>query len=432
MENNQIVLAGVLLSLIVIYLTSKIGGEISLRLKLPPVLGELVGGVLVGMSALHLLVFPHVGTTATDSVIVQLLMQTAHLLPEAAGRVFQSQSQTISLLAELGVVVLLFEIGLESDLQELLKVGTQAVVVAIVGVVAPFALGTLGLMYFFHTPAIAAIFAGASLTATSIGITAKVLTELGKLNTTEGQIIVGAAVVDDVLGIIILAVVAGLNNEGSVSIERVGYLILVATVFFLGAIAIGRWLQTAFVKVVNKLQTRGQLLLISLIFAFVLAYIAGAIELEAILGSFAAGLILAETEKRDEILQDVKPIADLLVPIFFVVVGARTDLSVLNPFVPSQREGLVVATFLILAAIVGKVFTAVSIWKPGVDRLTVGVGMIPRGEVGLIFASIGASSGVVPPAIQAGTIVMVIFTTFLSPPLLRLAFDFSQKEGQLP
>jgi Kef-type K+ transport system membrane component KefB len=423
MDNSQLILAGVLVSLVVIYLASKIGGELCVRVNLPPVLGELLGGVIVGVSVLKLLIFPDVDLGAGDSLVIQWLTATAGLAPAAAQSVFERQSESIALLAELGVIILLFEIGLESDLQELLRVGTQAVIVAIVGVVVPFALGTLGLIYLFHTPPIAAIFAGASLTATSIGITAKVLTEIGKLNTTEGQIIIGAAVVDDVLGIIILAVVAGLSQTGRVDIGTIGYLIFSATVFLIGAILLGRWLKDYFVVIVDKLQTRGQVLLVSLIFAFSLSYVAVAIQLEAILGAFAAGLILAETEKRDDILKQVQPVADLLVPIFFVVVGAKTDLSILNPAVAANREGLTIAIFLILAAIVGKVVTgAVIFGQPQINRLAVGVGMIPRGEVGLIFVSVGAASGAVSDAIQAGTIAMVIFTTFIAPPLLRLAF----------
>ena len=423
MENSQLILAGVLVSLVIIYLTSKIGGELCLKVKLPPVLGELVGGVIIGVSTLHLLIFPGADVLATDSLTIQWLMATAGLTAANAPSVFTHQSEAISLLSELGVVILLFEIGLESDLQELLKVGTQAVIVAIVGVVVPFAIGTLGLIYLFGTPPIAAIFAGASLTATSIGITAKVLTEIGKLNTTEGQIIIGAAVVDDVLGIIILAVVAGLSQTGTVDLPTIGYLILSATVFLIGSILLGRQLKDYFVVIVDRLQTRGQVLSVALIFAFTLAYIAVAIHLEAILGAFAAGLILAETEKRDDILRQIQPVADLLVPIFFVVVGAKTDLTILNPFVAANREGLVIAAFLIIAAIGGKVITALTIsGKTQINRLAVGVGMIPRGEVGLIFVSVGAASGVVSDSIQAATILMVIATTFVAPPLLRLAF----------
>ena len=198
-ENAPLVLAGVLLSLIVIYLASKLGGELSRKLDLPPVLGELVGGVVVGASALNLLVFPESGAIASDSFLMTVLQFFDNPSPEAVNAIFASQSEAISILAELGVIVLLFEIGLESDLRELQKVGYQAAVVAVVGVVAPFVAGTAGLMFLFNVSTIPAVFAGAALTATSIGITSKVLSELGHLKSPECQIIVGAAVIDDVL-----------------------------------------------------------------------------------------------------------------------------------------------------------------------------------------------------------------------------------------
>jgi Kef-type K+ transport system membrane component KefB len=199
-----------------------------------------------------------------------------------------------------------------------------------------------------------AIFAGAALTATSIGITAKVLAEMQRLSTPEGQIIIGAAVMDDVLGIIVLAVVASLARDGKVEPANVAYLIFSAGVFLVGSILVGRFLSPFFVALVNGMKTRGHLLLVSLIFAFILAYIAAVIQLEAILGAFAAGLVLAETEKQRELEEKVLPIADMLVPVFFVVVGARTDLSVLNPLVPENRAGLIIAAFLLAVAIFGR------------------------------------------------------------------------------
>ena len=276
------ILAGVLLSLIVIYLASKLGGEISRSLNLPPVLGELVGGVVVGASALHLLVFPESGATAADSVLMSTLQLVGGLTPEAVPEVFNSQSEVISVLAELGVIILLFEIGLESDIRELQEVGYQAAIVAVVGVIAPFTAGTVGLMLLFNVPTIPAIFAGAALTATSIGITSKVLSELGYLKSKEGQIIVGAAVIDDVLGIIVLAVVASLAKTGTVDVVNVIYLIVSATVFLLGSIFLGKFFNKSFVAVSEVLQTRGKLVIPALIFAFFMAFLANVIQLEAI------------------------------------------------------------------------------------------------------------------------------------------------------
>lgn len=422
-----LILAGVLLSLMVVYLASKLGGELSKLMGLPPVLGELVSGVLVGVSALHLLVFPEAGVDASSSVLMTTLQTLMGTSGETLNHVFETQGEIISVLAELGVIILLFEIGLESDLKELQKVGWQAAIVAVVGVVAPFALGTVGLMGIFHVAALPAIFAGAALTATSIGITSKVLSELGQLRSREGQIIVGAAVMDDVLGIIVLAVVASLAKTGDVSIVNVAILIASASGFLFGAILIGRGFNNVFGSIADRLQTRGNLVIPALTFALALAFVAQVVHLEAILGAFAAGLVLDETDQRKELDRQIIPLADVLVPIFFVTVGARVDLSVLNPIHPENRPGLVIAAFLIVAAIIGKTITGWAIFgKEPVNRLAVGVGMIPRGEVGLVFAGIGAASGTLDRPLQAAIIAMVILTTLIAPLLLRWAF----REGE--
>ena len=428
-EAAPLVLAGVLVSLVVIYLASKLGGELSRLVDLPPVLGELVAGVVVGVSALHLLVFPETGAVASDSIVVTILQQIAGLSPESSSEVYTSFSEVVSVLAEIGVIILLFEIGLESDLRELQKVGSRAAIVAVVGVVAPFVAGTAGLMLIFGMPTIPAVFAGAALTATSIGITSKVLSELGQLKSTEGQIIVGAAVIDDVLGIIVLAVVASLAKTGEVDVTNLIYLIVSATAFLLGSIFLGKFFNKSFVAIAEKLQTRGKLVIPALVFAFSMAFLANAIHLEAILGAFAAGLVLDETDKRKELDQQILPIADILVPIFFVSVGAKVDLSVLNPTSADNRQGLVIAAFLIVVAIIGKLMTGWAVFgKEKVNRLAIGIGMIPRGEVGLVFAGIGAASGVLDKPLQAAIIIMVILTTFVAPPMLRFAFQGEEVE----
>ena len=422
-ESAPIILSGVLLTLIVIYLASKIGSEIAKRLDLPPVLGELVAGVIVGVSALRLVIFPEGGFAAADSLIMTILQSLNQLTPEAVNYVFDQQSEVISVLSELGVIILLFEIGLESDIRQLKEVGIQAFVVAFVGVVTPFALGTIGLMYFFHVAAIPAIFAGAALTATSIGITSKVLAEIGQLKSKEGQIIVGAAVIDDVLGIIVLAVVASLAKTGEVDITNVFILLISAIAFLFGAILLGGIFNKTFVAIVSKLETRGNIVIPAFIFAYIMAFIGNAIHLEAILGAFAAGLVLDETDARKELDELIKPIADLIVPIFFVTVGAKADLSVLNPAIAENRSGLLIAGFLILVAIIGKVITGwVVFGVPNVNRLAIGIGMVPRGEVGLVFAGIGTASGAIDKPLEVAIIIMVILTTFLAPPFLRLAF----------
>ncbi|MEG3858518.1 cation:proton antiporter [Microcoleus sp. herbarium12] len=422
-ENSPIVLSGVLLSLVVIYIASKLGAEVARNFDLPPVLGELVAGVIVGVSALHLIVFSESGLSASDSGIMSVLQSLNHLSPAALTSVFESQSEVISVLGELGVIILLFEIGLESDLNQLKQVGVQAVVVACVGVAVPFAAGTVGLMVIFHTPAIPAIFAGAALTATSIGITSKVLSDLGQLTSKEGQIIVGAAVIDDVLGIIVLAVVASLAKTGEIDVVNVIYLIVSATVFLLGSILLGGVFDKTFSAVVAQLKTRGNIIIPAFIFALFMAFLGNAIHLEAILGAFAAGLVLDKSDARTELDELVKPISDVVVPIFFVTVGARADLGVLNPAIPDNRAGLLIAAFLIVVAIIGKIVTGwVVFGVPGINRWAIGVGMIPRGEVGLVFAGIGSASGVLDKPLEVSIIIMVILTTFLAPPFLRIAF----------
>ncbi len=416
----SIVLAMVLLSLIVVYAASKFGGEICARFNLPTVLGELTCGVVIGLSGLKLLTFPESGEL---SGLMNLVQTTAQLCPASLQATFEAQSQVMATLADLGVILLLFEIGLESNLKELLKVGFQAAIVAIVGVAAPFALGTFGLMGLFGTPVLPAIFAGAALTATSIGITAKVLEELGQLTSIEGQLIIGAAVIDDVLGIIVLAVVGGLIKTGSVEIPSVLTVILSATTFFVGGIVVGRWLSPKWVQLVGALRTRGDLLVTALVFAFGLSYIALVLNLGAILGAFMAGLVLAETDRRDALEHQIRPITDMFVPIFFVLVGARTDVSMLNPFDQANRSSLLLCLFLFIAAIVGKLVTGLVVRPPEINRIAIGVGMIPRGEVGLVFAAYGTSSGVLDKPLQAAIITTVILTTFLAPPLLRLAFE---------
>nr|WP_227498650.1 cation:proton antiporter [Synechococcus sp. PCC 7336] len=428
--DGTLMLVSVLLSLVVIYLASKVMGELCARFNLPAVLGELLGGVLVGGSILHLLVFPEgaiapgeLAELAQSSRVMQLLQSTGGVSAEALGPLFVSQSEVIEFLSELGVIILLFEIGLESDLTELLKVGPQAAAVAVVGVTVPFAIGTLGLLYFFHIPTVAAIFAGAALTATSIGITARVLAELQQLSSGEGQIIIGAAVLDDILGIVILAVVAGLAKTGEVDLANVGIIIVSAVLFLVGAIILGRFLSPYLVSMLDGMQTRGTFLIPGLIVAFVLGYIGQILQLEAILGAFAAGLILAETDKHHEFEEQIKPISDFLTPIFFVVVGAKTNLAVLNPFDPNNGEGLIVASFLVAVAILGKIAAGLGAFGgKKVNRYAIGVGMIPRGEVGLVFAGVGAASGALPPALDSAIIVMVIVTTFVAPLWLRSAF----------
>ena len=398
------------LSFIVIFSVSKLGGELCAFVNLPPILGEVLGGVIIGVSALNL-------TT------ISFLQITMGLSSEAADSVFGAQSQILSYFTELGLMILLFEIGLEFDLKKLIRTGPQATIVAIVGVVVPFSTVTVGLIYLFGIPTIPSIFAGAALTGSSIGIAAKVLAELGRLSSKEGQIIIGAAVLTDILALILLSVVSVLAKTGEIEITNILYLIIKVGAFLLGAILIGRFLSPYFVALTSRMKTRGYLLLIALIFVFTLSYIAAVILGGALLGAFTAGLILAETEKRRELEEQIIPLADLFVPVLFVYVGAKTDFSVLYPWVSSNRESLIITFFLILTAIIGKVIAGLTVsGQTGVNRLAIGIGMIPRSEITLCFAGISILSGVLSKTLEAALIVIVMTTTFFVPPLLRLVF----------
>jgi Kef-type K+ transport system membrane component KefB len=420
--SNTFILTAVLLTLAVVYLASKLGGGLCARIGLPEVLGELLGGVLVGISALHVVIFPEQGVTAADSSIIGLLELTSDLTEQGAGVVFQTQAAIIDLLSEIGVVVLLLEVGLACNLDELIKIGPKAALVAIAGVAAPFAIGAMGLVYIFGVAPIPAVFVGAALTATSIGITAKVLSQLGKIATTEGQIIIGAAVLDDILGIILLAVVASLAKTGEVDVSNIIYLLVVASLFLGGAILLGRQYSNFLVRTFGDNQ--GQLLVSALIFALLMSYLASAIGLEALLGAFAAGLILGETTKHKELQQQITPLAYALVPIFFVSVGARTNIGVLNPLLPENRQSLVIALFLAVAAIVSQLAAGYVLpAKDNLNRLAIGIGMIPRGEVALVFAGMGLSSGVLSESLNVSIVVMVIMTTFIAPPLVKWAMS---------
>jgi|GEM_PF-746272 len=425
---NPLILAGVILSLIIIYSTSKIGGELSRWLNFPPVLGELVGGVAIGLTGLHLLVFPEIGADSSYSAIIAFLQATTVMNWDMAETVFQAQSQVISILADFGVIILLFEIGLQSNLKDLLDVGFQSLTVAISGVILPFAIGTSGLIFLFQTPTIPALFAGAALTATSIGITSRVLSELhpqncseNQLNSPEGQIILGAAILDDILAIVLLTVATSLAKTGQLEATQIVYLILSAGAFLVGAIVIGRFFNHFLVSLADRLSTRGQLIIPTLTFALLLAYIADIIGLEAILGAFTAGLVFNETNQGEALKQQIAPIADLLIPVFFVTIGAKANLLVLLPSFQNSGQELAIALFLLAVAILGKLAAGFTLWgEPQLNRLAVGIGMMPRGEVGLVFAGIGSAAQVLPEYLETAIVVMVILTTFLMPVGLRL------------
>ena len=398
----------VLIGVAVMLVAAKLAGEVFERLRQSAVLGELVAGVLLG----NLVIF---GFSRVEPL---------------------KTNETIAALAELGVIILLFEVGLESDLRQMLEVGWSSLLVATLGVVAPFLLGWAVSAYFLPDAAtLTHIFIGAILCATSVGITARVFRDLGKLATREARIILGAAVIDDVLGLLILAVVSGAIRAaavgGSLSGVDVGLIALKSIAFLIAAIAIGHLLMPRLLRGAGRLETRGVLLTLAISFCLFLAWAAAKVGLAPIVGAFAAGLILDEVHYKpsggrvERDLHDLlQPVSTVLVPIFFVLMGLKVDLRLF-----ARVDIIGFAAVLTIAAIAGKQICALGVVERGVNRLAVGLGMIPRGEVGLIFAGIGAtlmlpSSGgmnepVISPATFGAVVIMVIITTLITPPMLK-------------
>ena len=397
----------ILLALIVILLVAKLGGDFFERFNQPAVLGELVLGMVIGN--LHLLGFS----------------------------VFEpfKQDITLEVLAQLGVIILLFEVGLETSVREMMNVGVTSFLVAAFGVIAPFFLGWgVGALFLPDVSVYVHVFIGATLTATSVGITARVLQDIGKTASREAKIILGAAVIDDVMGLVILAVVTGVitaaaSGKGDgLSSGMVIWIVAKAVLFVVGAIVIGGFVLPRFFRAAVKMKVKGVFLSLCLLICFVLAWLAGQVGLAPIVGAFAAGLILEEVhfagfrERGEHRIQElVEPIGTFLVPIFFVRMGMMVELSTFG-----QVEILGFAAVLTLAAILGKQVCSLAVFDKVTNRVAVGLGMIPRGEVGLIFAGIGAKlmydgEPVVSASTYAAVVIMVILTTLVTPPVLKMS-----------
>jgi Kef-type K+ transport system membrane component KefB len=426
--SHQVEVAETLISVgefLVIFVAARLLAELMVRVQLPTILGELVAGVLIGVSGLHLIVPPETQAEISGWGL-GLLSSLADLSPQAVQEIYAETFPNLQAVSQIGLFALLFLTGLESELDELVAVGAQATTVAVTGVVLPFALGTAGLYYLFHVPLIPAIFAGAAMTATSIGITASVFGELKFLRTREGQTVIGAAVLDDILGIVILAVVVSLAGGEGFSAGPILKLVAAAGVFVAAALFLSRTAAPAFDWVLDQLKAPGEVVVAAFVVLSLCCFVAQAIGLEAALGAFAAGLILSSSKHTHAIQDTVKPLVALFATIFFVLIGTGMDLSVLNPFNPDNREGLIVAAFLLTVAIAGKVAAGWSyVSKEKTNRLVVGLGMMPRGEVGLIFLGLGTQAGLLTKPLEAAILLMVIGTTFLAPILLRLVLGGS-------
>jgi Kef-type K+ transport system membrane component KefB len=391
-------ISGLFLTLAAILVAAKLLGELAERLGQPAVLGELVAGVVLGGSVL--------GIVPSDGL----------------------SSEVVHVLAELGVILLLFEIGLETDLREMFRAGPASLAVATVGVVLPFLFGFLYWTYVPHAAlatgdlTTAAIFVGATLTATSVGITARVLSDLRQMNSVEARIIIGAAVIDDVLGLVILTVVSGLAAGAALEPLGVLRIFAVGVGFLVVAVLAGRFVAPKLFDLVVRMRVRYVLLVAAIAFALALASLAALAGSALIIGAFAAGLILSGTNQFDTIEREVRPVASIFAPIFFVSVGASVNVRLLDPTQPGAGGILGVAGVLTLLAIAGKVAAGWAAPWVRFRRLVVGVGMIPRGEVGLIFADIGRRAGILNEAVFGAILLMIMATTFVAPPGLKLLF----------
>lgn len=398
----------VLLGIAVMLLVAKLGGELFERINQPAVLGELIGGIVLGNLVL-------LGFSAAEPL---------------------KTNQVIAAIAEVGVIILLFEVGLQSDLKEMMAVGWSSLLVAVLGVIAPFILGWGVSAYFIPDESrLVHIFIGATLCATSVGITARVFKDLGKLSSRPARIILGAAVIDDVLGLIILAVVAGAIQAtaigGALSAMAIVSIAGKAIAFLIGSLLLGRFIVPRLLGRAGRLRSEGVLLTLAVSFCLFLSWVSSQVGLAPIVGAFAAGLVLDEVHykpahaRKERDLNDLlQPFSLVLVPIFFVLMGMKVDLHFFGRL---DMMGFAIA--LTLAAIIGKQICSLGVLERGTNRLAIGLGMIPRGEVGLIFAGIGATLmlpdavGVSNPVISSSTfgvvVIMVIITTLVTPPLLK-------------
>ncbi len=370
-----------LITLVALLATAKILGSIAQRFRQPAVVGELIAGVILGTSLLGLV--------------------------NPADPIIQS-------LAELGVLILLFEIGLHTNLKSLIKVGSEAITVAVVGVVLPFGLG-YGVSHALGLAVIPSIVAGAALTATSIGISARTLSDLKRLDSPEGQIVLGAAVLDDIVGLVILSVVAGLVGGAAITPGGVAIHSGSAVGFVVAAILIGGIVAPKIFRFIARVEASGTLGVAGLVFAFLLAWLADAAGSATIIGAFSAGLVLHATPQRETIEKTTTSIGQFFVPIFFVSVGAAVDLRTLG-----EPRALLLGGALIVVGILGKFVAGFSpVWFKGSKSL-IGIAMVPRGEVGLIFAQMGLTTGALTSQIYSAIALMVLVTTFITPPLLAL------------
>ncbi|MBK3333315.1 cation:proton antiporter [Persephonella atlantica] len=393
-----------ILSLLIILVSARIFAEIFSYLKIPPVLGEVFAGILIGPSILG---------------IVEV-------------------NEIIKIIAEIGIILLLFEVGLETDLKKLQKEGTKSVIVALFGAIVPFGLGFAVSFYMFNLPLIVSLFIGGTLTATSIGITVRVLKDLGKERTSLAQIVVGAAVLDDVIGVILLVILADFALTGEVNIENTIRIIILVALFFATAPVLAA-IMSKFIHVYDRRYRRVPgfipTIIISLILFF--AYVAHLFGAPEIIGAFAAGIALsrrfflpfgialkADPHFVEKLETQMRPLIFLFTPVFFVTVGLSMNLREIDF---SSLTFWLLTSVLIIVAVFGKVGGAYLLKNMnGLKKLILGTSMVPRGEVGLIFAELGRSAKIFTNEIYSAVVFVVIITTLLPPFLLKYLFRLEE------
>jgi Kef-type K+ transport system membrane component KefB len=417
--------AAVLADIFIIFLCAKAAGELFERIKQPAVIGELLVGMILGPFALGWIGVPTAGMIAALHG-EQMATETLHSI--------------LDVLAELGAIVLLFLVGLETRLSDIVSVGVRAGLVAVSGVIVPFLLGYAFVALVLGDPTIEAIFIGTAMVATSVGITARVLADLGQIRSDEARIILGAAVIDDILGMIVLAVVSALGQGGTISFGQVGLIAAQAVAFTAFVALAGRYAVRRWSRHLDRLRIRNAPFVVGMVLMLGLATAAAQIGLAAIIGAFLAGMVVAELSEQYEMEQKALPLYEFLVPLFFVITGSRVDWRL---FLDGSLLGIALAVtgLAILGKLIGCGAAALGLgWR---RTAIIGVGMAPRGEVGLIVANVGASLAVIPNEMYSTVVIMSVLTTLVVPPVLTLLYggrapepspepDFAVADGRLP
>ncbi len=397
-------ITGILVDLFILFAAAKVAGELFTRMRQPPIVGEVLAGVLIGPHALGLI-------GLADSALIELFGGDEKAAEEAL-------TVVLDVIAELGVIILLFFVGLETRLSDLLEVGGRATMVAVLGIIFPF---ILGFAFIWLTDpvgssdlGIEAAFVATAMVATSIGITARVLGDIGAIRTREARIILGAAVVDDILALLMLSVVVGLGGDDFDALE-LGLTALAAVAFVAFAALVGTRVIRQYSIHLERLKIRNAPFLVAMIVMLGLSALAGIIGLAAIIGAFLAGMMLAEAKERFNLEQQALPVYEFLVPFFFVIIGTKVD-----PGAFTDTTTLMVALGVTGLAVLGKLMggSLASVGLPRRSAAIVGTGMVPRGEVGLVVASIGAGIGVISDDIFSAVVFMSIATTIIAPPAL--------------